>query len=178
MLNKLVRGNKYTLVGNDGMLNFNMKITLVDFIYKQYAQYEDVPVITFKKKGGRKLYTMYLTYQYSFLEGWKDIETKKLVKDTTQMTTYILLKYNELDLSNAVVSGTVGKIQINKNYESLIDHSFNLGIKYGMNTENYKLKLKEIFTELNYSLSTEMIDYYKKYHDYFLKTLVNNLQLR
>jgi len=177
MLNKLIRGNRYTLIGNDGFLDFNMKITLVDFMYKQYAQYEDVPVIVFKKKGGRNLHTMYLSYEYSFLNGWQDINNKKIIKNTNLVTVYQHLKYKDLTLNDITLSGKVGQIKVNKNYESLIDHSSNLIVENGLNSEKYKIKLKEFFTEFNYSFNDEMIDYYKQNHDYFISILENNLTL-
>jgi len=167
MLNKLVRGNKYTLVGNDGLLEFNIQITLIDYMYKQYAQYEDVPYITYKKKGGRKIYIMYLNYKYSFIPGWQEISLTKKINDNL----YQRLRYEDLKLNDVVVSGQVGTTEVYKNYESLIDHSFNLSIEYGINTEEYRKRFKEKFTELNYSLSNEMIKYYKINHDYFLRSL-------
>lgn len=167
MLNKLVIGNKYTVVGHDGLLEFNIQITLIDYIYKQYAQYEDVPYITFKKKGGRKIYTMYLNYKYSFIPGWQDISLTEKINDNL----YKGLKYEDLKLNNVIVTGQVGTVKVYKNYESLIDYSFNLGVENGMYTEEYRRRLKEKFTELNYSLSNEMISYYKINHDYFLRAL-------
>jgi len=177
MLNKLIRGNKYTLIGNDGFLDFNMKITLVDFMYTQYAQYEDVPFITFKKKGGRKVYQMYLSYEYSFLNGWKDISTKKIIEDTEKVTVYEHLKYKDWNLNDVILSGSVGKVKVNDNYESLIDCSFDLIVENGLNSEDYKIKLKEFFTKNNYSFNSNMIDYYKKHHDYFLSALEGSLEV-
>lgn len=96
MLNKLIRGNKYTLVGNDGFLDFNIKITLVDFILKQYAQFENVPYIKFKKRGSNEIFSMFLNYKYTFIEGWIDIEICKKI----DYNTYARIKYDNLELEN------------------------------------------------------------------------------
>lgn len=167
MLNKLVRGKKYTIVGNDGFLEFRYQVTLLDYMYKQYAQYGDAPYIKFKFKGGRKIYTMFLTYKYSFIEGWQDIKLSKKIDENT----YERIKYDDLKIDNIVVSGQLGTVETYKNYEGLIDYSVKLIEKYGLNSTEYKKEFKEIFTRLNYSLNTEMINYYKKDEDYFLKTL-------
>ena len=91
MLNKLKRGNKYTIVGNDGWMEFKMQVTILDFMYKQYAQYEAVPFITYKKKGGRKIQTMYLSYKYSFIEGWHNIEMNKNYKEDKYFKCVIMV---------------------------------------------------------------------------------------
>lgn len=171
MLNKLVRGKKYTLLGSDGFLDFKMQINLIDFIYTQYAQYADVPFITFKKKGGRKIHKMYLSYEYSFIDGWQDIKTSKLIEKGKNYELSELIRYKDLKIDNAIVSGKVGTVETNKRYESLIDYSFDIGYKYGIDTEMYNDKFKAKFTELNYSFNNEMIDYYKIHHNYFLDTL-------
>ena len=153
MLNKLKRGNKYTIVGNDGWMEFKMQVTILDFMYKQYAQYEAVPFITYKKKGGRKIQTMYLSYKYSFIEGWHNIEMNKNYKEDKYFMTCEGMKYEEIkeNINNIILfSGECGKVNTNKNYESLIDHSTDLIIKYGKDSKEYKQGLKEIFTYLNY----------------------------
>lgn len=174
MLNKLERGNKYTLVGNDGFLEFNIQIILVDYIYLQYAQYGDVPYITFKRKGGRKTYSMFLNYKYSFLEGWQKVEMSKYISEDMRER----IRYEDLKLENIIVSGKVGTLETNKSYEGLIDQSSTLIYQYGRYTQEYKDKFKEYFTSHNYSLNKEMKNYYRENHDYFLKaldTLVENL---
>lgn len=160
MLNMLIRGNKYTLIGNDGFLEFNLKIILVDYIYKQYAQFGDVPYITYRKRGSNRVYSMFLNYKYTFVEGWKDIELSKRL----DYNTYARIKYDDLKLENIegfVLNGEVGKCKINNDYKSLLDYSFDLCVKYGKDTNEYINSLKNIFTEKNYSYNKELIEYYK-----------------
>lgn len=170
MLNKLVRGNKYTIIGNDGFLEFNIKITLVDFIYKQYAQYGDSPYITYRKRGSDKIYHMYLNYKYTFIEGWEDINLSK--KESHNIFSKI--KYDDLKLENIegfVFSGELGTTKINTNYEGLLDSSFNLCLKYGRGTIEYLENLKKVFTELNYSFNNELKEYYRDTYPQFLSYL-------
>lgn len=170
MLNMLVRGNKYTLIGNDGFLEFNLKIILVDYIYKQYAQFGDVPYITYRKRGSNRVYSMYLNYKYTFIEDWKDIELSKRLN----YNTYTRIKYNDLKLENIegfVLNGEVGKCNINNDYESLLDYSFNLYFKYGKDINEYINNLKKFFTEKNYSYNKELIEYYKHECPKFLSLL-------
>lgn len=175
MLNKLKIGNKYTIVGNDGWLEFKMQVTLLDYMYKQYAQHEAVPYITFKKKGGRKVYKMYLNYVYTIIEGWHDIEMHKNYKidPLGKWESCERMKYNELDFSNynVVCSGKCGEIEPYRSYESLIDYSFDFGLEYGVGSEEYIQHMKSIFRELNFSLSNDMINYYKQEHPYFMDTI-------
>lgn len=171
MLNKLQRGNKYTLVGSNGWSDFNIQITLIDYVYKQYAQYEAVPYITYKIKGGRKINKMYLNYQYSFIEGWKNIEDEKLIHENENSKMYQLIRYKDLKLQNVLFSGKCGEIEVNRDYDSLIDNSFDLVMKYGRDSEEYITELKKVFTRLNYSLSNNMIEYYKINEPYFVDIL-------
>ena len=68
-------------------------------------------------------------------------------------------------------SGECGKVDTNKKYESLIDYSSDLIMKYGKDSDEYKKGLKEVFTNLNYSLNNEMINYYRSEAPYFLDSL-------
>ena len=170
MLNELVRGSKYTVVVNDGYLEFNIKIILVDYIYKQYGQFEDVPFIKFKREESTQTFSIYLDNKYAFIDGWHDINMCKKIEHNT----YTRIKYDDLEFENIkgfIFKGQVGTTQINKDYESLIDYSLKLYWRYIFGTTKYLNSLKTIFTKRNYSYSDDMIKYYYSKYPYFLDTL-------
>lgn len=161
-LSSLKRGEKYTLLGCDGCLDYNMHITLLDFQLVQWAQYAAIPLITYKKKGGKKEYKMYLTYKFTFLAGWQQIENKKQVSENV----FKLEKYNQEDYKNHsmhILSGYCKENYFNEDYDYLIDKSTEAAEKYGFDTTEYTESMKKFIQENDFSINSSLENFLNGY---------------
>lgn len=161
-LSSLKRGEKYTLLGCDGCLDYNMQITLLDFQLIQWAQYAAIPLITYKKKGGKKEYKMYLTYKFTFLAGWHQIENKKQVSENV----FKLEKYNQEDYKSHpmhVLSGYCKENYFNEDYDYLIDKSTEAAEKYGFDTTEYTENMKKFIQENDFSINSSLENFLNGY---------------
>lgn len=104
-LNKdLVVGNKYTIVKMEGFTPYSVNFTLVDYSFRNFAQYEDCLRLEVRFKRHRSNDIIWITPSDIVLikEGWHNIDVynRELIEDNEKVTMSRLHKINIEDFKN------------------------------------------------------------------------------
>lgn len=187
-LNKLVKGEKYTLYYNDFMgLTIKLEITYLNHIFGQWAQHDNSLYITLRQKNKRKDTTLIIPENsfFTVLKGWNNVDgvRKEAIKETESATLSKLHFKKSNDFKNdtnlLINKREFEKIENNNDesiYEWLLDETgdyiYNNNLKpvEAPESEGYRDFIRSFLNDKGISINNNMMNYFKEY-SLLVKTL-------